>query len=231
MLGSMTVRPLLLAAALAVLAGCGTASAPSPPAGVDELTIPTPSPDPGDFVATVDNPWFPLEAGDSWVYAVTDAEGAHRMRVTVEPGPEVAGVVTTSRVTTEPSGVVTDWFAQDERGNVWWFGRAGSWRAGESGAEAGIAMLARPRVGDGYRTGYLAGVVEDKARVVALDESAEVAAGSYDDLLLLEQQSALEPGATAELSYGRDVGLVEARVVSDSYRTVRLVRGPTPPAA
>lgn len=231
MLGSMTVRPLLLAAALALLAGCGTASAPSPPAGVDELTIPTPSPDPDDFVATVDNPWFPLEVGDSWVYAVTDATGAHRMRVTVEPGPQVAGVATTSRVTTEPSGVVTDWFAQDDRGNVWWFGRAGSWRAGEDGAEAGVAMPARPRIGDGYRTGYEPGVVEDTARVVSLDESAAVAAGSYDGLLLVEQHSALEPGATAELSYGRDIGLVEAREVSSSYRTVRLVQGPTAPAA
>jgi hypothetical protein len=227
----MTVRPLLLVAALAVLTACGTASAPSPPAGVDELSIPTPSPDPGDFVATVDNRWFPLEPGDTWVYAVTDARGAHRMTVTVGRGPEIAGVPTTSRVSTEPSGVVTDWFAQDRRGNVWWFGRAGSWRAGESGAEAGIVMLARPRVGDGYRMAYDQGVVEDTARVVSLDESADVAAGSYDGLLLLEQRSALDPGATGELSYARDVGLVEARLVSGSYRTVRLVAGPKGPAA
>ena len=231
MLGSMTVRPLLLVAALALLTGCGTASAPSPPAGVDELTIPTPSPDPDDFVAAVDNPWFPLEPGDSWVYAVTDAGGAHRMTVTVGHGPEVAGVPTTSRVSTEPSGVVTDWFAQDEHGNVWWFGRAGSWRAGAGGAEAGVVMLARPRVGDGYRMAYDPGVVEDPARGGALDGTADVAAGTSHDLLLLEQRSALEPGATGELSYARDVGLVEARVVSGSYRTVRLVKGPTGPAA
>lgn len=226
MLGSMTVRALLLAAALTLLSGCGTASSPSPPAGVDELTVPTPSPDAADFVADVDNPWFPLEPGRSWVYAVTDADGAHRLRVSVEPGPEIAGVPTTARVSTEPSGVVTDWFAQDERGNVWWFGREGSWRAGTDGAEAGIAMLARPRIGDGYRLAYDEGVVEDTARVVALDETATVAAGSYDDLLLVEQHSALDPGTSAELSYARGVGMVEARVVSDRYRTVRLVSGP-----
>ncbi len=229
MLGSMTVRALLLAGVLAAqvaLTGCGTASSPSPPAGVDELTIPTPSPDPADFVAEVDNPWLPLQAGDTWVYAVTDADGAHRMTVTVQPGPEVAGVATTSRITTEPSGAVTDWFAQDDEGNVWWFGRAGSWRAGEGGAEAGIAMLARPRIGDGYRMDYDPGTVEDTARVIALDGTAEVAAGSYDDLVLVEQRTALDPGATAELAYARDVGLVQASVVSDSYRTVRLVTGP-----
>ncbi|WP_284533565.1 hypothetical protein [Nocardioides sp. T2.26MG-1] len=225
----MTVRALLLAAVLtglAVLAGCGTASSPSPPAGVDELTIPTPSPDPDDFVPEVDNPWFPLEPGDTWVYAVSDAGGSHRMTVTVAPGPEIAGVATTSRVSTEPSRVVTDWFAQDEDGNVWWFGREGSWRAGDAGAEAGIAMLARPRIGDGYRMAYAAGVTEDTARVTSLDGDTVVAAGSYDGLLRLEQRSALDPGATAELAYARGVGLVEASEVSGSYRTVRLVSGP-----
>jgi len=232
MLGSMTVRALLLTGVLVVLpglatlAGCGTASSPSPPLGVDELTIPTPSPDPADFVAEVDNPWLPLEVGDTWVYAVTDADGTHRMTVTVEPGPEVAGVATTSRVSTEPSGEVTDWFAQDDDGNVWWLGREGSWRAGEDGAEAGIAMLARPRIGDGYRMAYAEGVVEDTARVASLEGSAEVAAGAYDELLVVEQRSALDPGATGELAYARDVGLVEASVVSGSYRTVRLVSGP-----
>jgi hypothetical protein len=225
----MTVRALLLAGALAVLpvlAGCGTASVLSPPAGVDGLTIPTPSPDPDDYVGRVDNPWFPLAVGDTWIYAVSDADGSHRLTVTVEPGPEVAGVATTSQVSTEPSGVVTDWFAQDDDGNVWWFGRAGSWQAGEDGAEAGIAMLARPRVGDGYRMAYAEGVVEDTARVMSLDGTAVVAAGSYDDLVRLEQRSALDPGATGELAYARGVGLVEASMVSSTYRTVRLVSGP-----
>lgn len=229
MLGSMTVRALLLTAVLAVapvLAGCGTASSPSPPAGVDELTIPTPSPDPRDFVAEVDNPWLPLAVGATWVYSVTDADGPHRLTVTVEQGPEIAGVATTSRVSAEPSGTVTDWFAQDDRGNVWWFGRDGVWRAGEDGAEAGVAMLARPRVGDGYRPAYAEGVVEDTVRVTALDAEADVAAGSYDDLVMLERQSALEPGAVAELAYARGVGLVQSSEVSGSYRTVRLVTAP-----
>lgn len=229
MLGSMTVRALLLAAVLAVapvLAGCGTASSTSRPAGVDELRIPTPSAAPSDFVAEVDNPWLPLPVGDTWTYAVTDAEGVHQMTVTVEVGPEIAGVPTTGRVSSDPSGDVTDWFAQDHEGNVWWFGREGVWRAGDDGAEAGVAMLARPRIGDGYRTGYEEGVVEDTARVTALDGEADVAAGTYDDLVMIEQRSRLEPGATAEQAYARGVGLVEASEASTSYRIVRLVTAP-----
>ena len=52
----------LLALAL-TLTGCGAASEDYEVAGIDELVIPTPSPDPDDFVGHVDNPWFPLRAG------------------------------------------------------------------------------------------------------------------------------------------------------------------------
>ena len=54
-----------------------------------------------------------------------------------------------------------DWYAQDRRGNVWYFGEAteeldcrgrvtsteGSWQAGVDGAKPGIFMPAHPRVG------------------------------------------------------------------------------------
>ena len=55
------------------------ASERSPPTGVDELVIPTPSPDPADFVAVVDNPWLPLEPGRTWTYDVTDVRGPHAL--------------------------------------------------------------------------------------------------------------------------------------------------------
>lgn len=219
----MTVRAgVLVLALLTGLTGCGSASVSSPPAGVDELTIPTPSPDPADFVDIVDNPWFPLEAGTTWTYVVTDAAGEHPMTVTVEAGPEVAGVPTTARVSSEGTRTQTDWFAQDEDGNVWWFGRDGSWQAGVDGAEAGLAMAETPRVGDGYRPALAPGVSEDIAHVAALDARVEVAAGTFETLLV-EQRSELEPGLR-ESSYAEGLGLVEERTVAGGYRTVRLVR-------
>lgn len=227
MLGAMRVRALLVvafAATLPALAGCGTASAPSAPTGVDQLVVPTPTPDPADFVDDVDNPWLPLRSGRTWTYEVTTIEGSHRVRASVAEGPTVSGVPTTALVTRAAGESRTDWFAEDEHGNVWWFGRRGVWRAGADGAEAGLAMPADPRLGDGWRAAYRPGVVEDTLRVEAVDGSEQVGAGTYDDLLVLERRSVLEPGASTQLSYARGVGMVAERVVAGGYRTVRLVR-------
>jgi hypothetical protein len=204
------------------LTGCGSASVSSPPTGVDKLVVPTPSPDPDDFVAVVDNPWLPLTPGRTWEYQVVDVEGAHSRSVSVAEGPEIAGVATTAQVSVEDGETATDWFAQDTQGNVWWFGREGEWQAGADGAEAGLAMPETPRVGDGFRTAYAPGVVEDVVTVLALDGSATVPAGSYDDLLVTQQTSALEP-ADVERSWARDLGLVEQR---EPGRTVRLAEVP-----
>ena len=202
-----------------LLGGCGSASVSSPPAGVDELVVPTPSPDPDDFVTGVDNPWLSLPAGRTWTYDVVDVDGTHRLTVTVGDGPEIAGVATTARISAEADEGSTDYYAQDTDGNVWWFGRAGEWQAGEDGAQAGLAMPADPRVGDGYRTAYQSGVVETVATVRSLKGSATVLAGSYDDLLVTRETSDLEPGRSLERSWAQGVGLV---VEDRAGRVVRL---------
>ena len=74
----------LLLAAL-TLTGCGAASEDYEDVGIDELVIPTPSPDPDDFVGYVDNPWFPLEQGSTWTYDVEAGGQVGESTVTVEP--------------------------------------------------------------------------------------------------------------------------------------------------
>jgi hypothetical protein len=194
---------------LLALGGCGSAGVSSPPSGVDELVVPTPSPDPDDFVTGVDNHWLPLPPGRTWSYEVTDVDGAHRLSVTVADGPEIAGVPTTARVSSEAGRVTRDYFAQDTDGNVWWFGREGEWRAGDDGAEAGLAMPVHPRVGDGYRTAYQPGVVEDVAEVLALNGSATVPAGSFEDLVVTVETTPLEPGRSLDRRWAEGLGLVE----------------------
>lgn len=221
--GSTALLPLLLVST-GVLTACGSASVSSPPSGVDELVIPTPSPDPADFVDTVDNPWFPLEPGTTWTYTVTDADGSHPMTVTVEPGPEVAGVPTTARVTTEGEMVLTDWFAQDDRGNVWWFGRDGAWEAGVDGAEAGLAMAETPRVGDGYSMVVAPAGYGTTATVLAVDDPVTVPAGEFESVVI-EKESGIGfiPRQTTS-SYAEGLGLVAEQMESADYRSVRLER-------
>lgn len=210
----------------AVLAGCGGSAGLAPPTGVDELQIPTASPDPHDFVAEVDNPWLPLQPGARWTYEITSGAASPRpVSAVVEvlaDSVQVAGVATTQVLT-----VVTDdrgrtlrrelaSYAQDSRGNVWLFGRTvespdgvTSWRADEGGAEAGLAMAAHPRVGDGYEVAAAPGIDEEHAEVVTLTATQLVDNESHDDLLVIDTASP-DDGVTGRQWYADGTGLLLA---------------------
>ncbi len=164
------------------LSGCAGIGQPEPydSVGINGLVIPTPSPDPRDFVDTVDNPWLPLEPGARWSFDVVEegaTVGSLVVDVLAEPVP-VAGLAATRVETTTVVGsrtpvVTTALYAQDDDGNVWLVGAdaAGDgWRAGEAGAEAGLAMPADPRLGDGWQAYVVPGLppasirVEDQSR-------------------------------------------------------------------
>lgn len=208
------VGVLLVAAVSAVSAGCGGPRA-YPPTGIDGLRIPTPSPRASDFVERIDNPWFPLSLRGRWVYGVQP--GGQRI-VTVAGHDRVAGVTTTRVVTRwrgaagsaagSASGESVDDYAQDRAGNVWWFAHrgagdpGGSWQAGEAGAQAGLAVPAHPRLGDGFRMGYRPGRFEDVGQVVAVSPRE----------MTIDVSSPLEPGAVTRLTYRR--GGLALRIVA-----------------
>lgn len=220
------VRAVLVAAltlATAVLTGCSSGSVASPPTGVDGLVVPTPSPDPDDFAAAVTSPWVALDRGTRRVYEVTDLRGEHRLAVSVTAGPVVAGVATTARVATEQGRTTIDWYAQDRSGNVWWFGRAGEWRAGSRGARAGLAVPAHPRVGDGWATAYVDGTVAQVATVTGLDAAVSVPAGRYVDVLVLRVDDPAT-GEERDVSLARGTGMVAEEVRRGGFRRVQLVR-------
>ncbi|MDT9592771.1 hypothetical protein RDV89_06815 [Nocardioides zeae] len=213
------------AVAAVVLAGCGTGPTPVGTSGVDELTVPSPSPDPADFVVGVDSAWWPLATGDVAVFR----DGAGReLRRTVAAPTQLAGVsavpVTTEPVlATWPAGqappVTTDWYAQDRRGNVWLVGGTGTdgatWTIGSAGPPAGLVVTAVPRVGDGYvrrapeALGSLPGL-----RVRVLDTSGVEELGDEElETTVLEvvagAESVADSGsAVDEEVLGRGVGLV-----------------------
>lgn len=200
------VGGVLLLSAIAVGGvACGAPRA-YPPTGVDGLRIPTPSPRASDFVARVDNPWLPLPVGRRWVYGV-QPRGQRIVSVTGHgrvDGVETTRVATRFR-TAAGSGESVDDYAQDRAGNVWWLahrGPDGSWQAGLAGAEAGLAVPAHPRLGDGFRLAYQRGRIEDIGEVVAVSTGE----------LTIDVSSPLEPGAVTRLTYRR--GGLTARVVA-----------------
>lgn len=219
-----------LATALAVLLTACGAGAPqtAPPSGVDGLEIPTPSPDPADFVTGVDNPWFPLAPGSEWTYASSDGRS---VVVTVSGTTPVAGVEATAVDTVErsPRGRVvaesTAWFAQDRGGNVWHLGDEGVWAAGEAGAQAGLAMPATPRVGDGFARELAPGVAEDESRVLSIDARRTTSYDAFEALVQVEDASPLEPGVTTEAFYARGIGLVLEEGTSSDLELVGFTSG------
>ena len=201
------------------LTGCGADSEQIDTSGVDELVIPTPSPDPDDFVGYVDNPYFPLEQGSEWTY---DGSDGTTTTVSVQPSNLVLGGVRVTVVATEVQhpefdvDTTVDYYAQDRGGNVWWFGRQGVWDVESDGAEAGLAMPASPRVGDGWRRAYLEGVVEDRLTVEAVGSG----------LVVLRVESDLEPGVLVQQGYRSGVGLLSTAPVTGGGDSLQLVSGP-----
>jgi hypothetical protein len=234
--------PILMGAALAlvVVAGCGAPSGGGEAKGRTEKAQKAYEPriESADFTSRIDNKYFPLKPGTTFVYKGEFHGTAERdvMAVTHDT-KRVMGVeclVASDRVT-EGGGLVEqtyDWYAQDKEGNVWYFGEdvteykngkvtghEGSWESGVDGARPGIAMKADPRVGQTYRQEYSKGVAEDKARVVSLNGSVEVPYGKYDRVLVTEEFTPLEPGVVERQYYVAGVGdIVEATVKGQPER-------------
>jgi hypothetical protein len=222
---TLAAAALLTVSALAT--GCGAAPPESPASGVDELLVPTPSPDPDDFVTRVDNPWLPLTPGSAWTRTVATDDGP-RTEVTrvldetrLVSGVEATQVVTTVTDGTDDEGERMEWFAQDRDGNVWALGERGVWQATVAGAEAGLAMPARPRRGDGFVRWAVDGEAGEVVRVGERDTSATVPAGRFTDLLALEWS---DPGAGTEDEVYVAEGVGEVlRLAPDGSRVSELV--------
>lgn len=220
-----------------ILAGCG---------GREEPSGYKPHIDPDNFVTTIDNAYFPLKPGTSFVYEGNTGDGLERIEVSVTSDTKkILGVdCTVVRDTVTVGGELAedtyDWYAQDKEGNVWYFGEdskeyeggkvvstRGSWEAGLNGAQPGIIMKARPVVGEKYRQEYDKGNAEDMAEVVSLSESVTVRTGSYDNCLKTREWTPLEPGVEEYKYYAPGVGQILETPVDDESQRVELIEKKT----
>jgi NADPH:quinone reductase-like Zn-dependent oxidoreductase len=191
----------------------------------------------------IDNPWWPMRPGTRWVYRETERGHTQRVAVTVTHRVKrVAGIdaVVVHDLVTERGRWVEstyDWYAQDRAGTVWYMGedtteyedgravsKEGSWEAGVDGAQAGIVMPARPRVGMRYRQEHAPGEAEDRARVLSLHEQAQVPFGHFTRVLMTKDFTPLEPRVLEYKLYARGVGPVLVLGASGGAGREELVR-------
>lgn len=245
------LRPLLLLLVLAlVTSACGDDDAVSSGALIDlgDGAAYSPDLDPTEFVQDVDNPYLPLIPGSRWLYEGNDGGGIEQIEVEVtDERKEVLGIsaVVVRRAAHDADGTVVEetsaWFAQDVDGNVWTLGEdtttyqdgdavgsEGSWEAGADGAQAGIAMRADPDVGDAYRLEYLGGEAENMAMVQDLSAAVEVPAGSYEDVLVVEEWTPLDPDVVEETYHAPGVGIVLQVTVAGGDDRFELVEFDSP---
>jgi hypothetical protein len=201
--------------------------------------------DAAGFTTRIDNPYWPMAQGSRWVYGETDAEGnEQKIVVTVTNRTKRVAAGVTARVVRDvvteegqPVEVTDDWYAQDECGNVWYLGedtteyengrpvsKAGSWEAGVDGAQGGIIMPAKPRVGLRYRQEYYAGEAEDAAAILSTDEQAEVQFGHFTRVLLTKDFTPLQPNVLEYKLYAKGVGPVLVVGISGGAGREELVR-------
>ena len=221
---------LVLVLVVVALAGCGGDEDDTAlPQGDDPVEI-----EPSRFSSEIDHPFWPMEPGTVWVYR----EGDQRVEVTVTDRTRIVMGVETrvvhDRVTEDgvPVEDTFDWYAQDDDGNVWYFGEdttefeegepaghAGAWEAGVDGALPGILLPADPEVGMTYRQEHYAGEAEDRAEVLSLDADVAVPYGNFTGALQTEDTTPLEPDVVEHKFYVRDVGPVLAlKVKGESGR-------------
>lgn len=243
----------VLALAVAVW-GCGddqkpgSSVTPTPPEGwgAQEAWVLTSSSgvEPSMFVGGVDNPYWPLAPGTKWTYEAKTDEGTETIEVEVlRETRDVAGVACVVvhdvvKLNGELIEDTYDWYAQDERGNVWYMGEdskeyedgqvvstAGSWEAGVDGAQPGIKVWGDPRVGGpAYYQEFYKGEAEDLGKDIAIDGVADTPAGRFEDLLVVEEWTPLEPDVVERKYYKAGVGTVKEEMVRGGTEVVLLTR-------
>jgi hypothetical protein len=204
--------------------------------------------DPANFVNGIDNRFFPLRPGTTFYYVGTK-DGVPTTNVTfvTHQTKRILGVRTTVVLDRAyDNGILAedtlDWYAQDAQGNVMYFGEdtkeldangnvistEGTWMAGVNGAQPGIIMEANPAVHDRYQQEFAAGVAEDMALVLSLDESACVIYGCFDNLLLTKEWAHIDPGTSEVKYYAENVGFVLGNATRHGNEHTELVNITTP---
>lgn len=181
-----------------------------------------------EFVPGFTNEFVAFETGKVFVYEGETEDGMETIKVTVtDRTKEIMGVMTTVVTDTvwldgELMEATDDWFAEDNEGNVWYFGEyseewddeeeewstEGSWEAGVDGALPGMLMPAHPKMGMKYQQEFYEDEAEDMAMVINLNKTVEIEYDTFEGCLETMEWTPLEPGGREHKFYAPGVGMV-----------------------
>ncbi len=188
----------------------------------------------------ITNMYFPVTAGKKYIYEGQTQDGLERI--------EEQRLTTTKTILGIPCIIVNfkaflngslieeawDWYAQDNEGNVWYFGEevnnyningslkdhAGSWQAGQDGAQPGIIMPANPKTGFAYREEYYFNHAEDRAEITGTGLTVSIPLGTYNNCIQTRNWTELEPDLNENKWYAPGIGLIKEKNVSDNTEIV-----------
>ena len=190
----------------------------------------------------IDNKYYSLKPGTIMTFKGTDEEGNSMRDISTVTNDtkKIQGIPTrvvndTVFVEGKLEETTNDWYAQDDKGNVWYMGedttdftnkknpKEGSWESGVNGARGGILMLAEPKVGITYDQEFAKDVAEDKATVLSLNENLSVPYGSFSNVIKTKEFSALEPDVVENKYYAANVGDLKEKILKGSKEGIELV--------
>jgi hypothetical protein len=190
--------------------------------------------EPENFVAVVNNPYFPLAIGDTLFYSTVNVEeGDTTIEESYVAVTSDVKIIQQIKCTVLHDVVIVDgmivedtydWHAQDIYGNVWYFGEdtkslqedgtwstEGSFESGVDGALAGIIMPAdnEKYLGETYRQEHYPGHAQDKAITISIDETVTIGYGTFSHCVLTQETTPLEPDVISYKWYAPGIGPIK----------------------
>jgi hypothetical protein len=189
----------------------------------------------------IDNSYFPLPVGTTWTNDGFKEGATLHDVMTVTPDTRTLMGITVRAVqdTAWEDGLLaedtTDYYAQDDTGNVWYFGEdtaeydengnivttEGSWHSGVNGGLPGILMEAHPRSGDTYRQEFGPGIAVDMATVLSTVRHLTVPYGSLSNAVMTKEFSCIESGIDHKF-YVPGIGLVKELAIAGGDEGIEL---------
>lgn len=191
------------------------------------------------YTAKVDHPLVPLTTVRHTDFEGRDGDADTRVvsrvldKTTRVAGVRVAIVDVRELEDGELVERTKDYYAQDQKGRVWYFGERvndiengkvvgheGQWLAGKGKAKPGLFMPAKPKLGQVFHQERAPGVAEDRSKVVAVGLDVTTPAGTFDGCIKTRDYAPLDK--TSEFKfYCPGVGLVREKARDARLNLVR----------